>query len=313
MTCIVFLFFALAGNQVTAQPTAKTTDSSKTIQVSREQLKAVEGIFQNSGNPEMYVQIMAADNSIIGKLLWNNNQIKLTPESPLIFQSKDAGGEGPLRVVFTKDASGIVSQLTVGNNIVWNRVKDYKPSVKTEMAHNPAQLKPFEGIYQLQNDDPRFIRFYEKDNKLVLKQFWDNNEVPLIPDSALSFFSKEMPLFSLVFTKEKDGHISKVKVAKRDIWNKITLANLLPGELKIFEGKYQSKDDPDNVLQVLIRDNQLLVKQGWDGKEISLTAITNSYFYNEAQSYPLAFKKGTTANDITLTIFDIDEFIKKKD
>jgi hypothetical protein len=304
------MFFLLASSRVTAQENTKSADTSKKIILPKEQLNAVEGIFQNSGNPEMYVQIIAAEDGIIGKLLWNNNQVKLTPESPLVFQSKDAGGEGPLRVVFTKDASGIVTQLTVGNNIVWNRVKAYKPATKTEMAHTPAQLKPFEGIYQLQNDDPHFIQFYEKGNKLILKQFWDNNEVALIPDTELSFFGKDIPLFSLEFTKEKDGNITKVKVAKRDTWNKIALANPSAAELKIFEGKYQSKDDPDNILQVFTRDHQLVVKQGWDGKEINLTAITNLYFYNEAQSYPLAFKKGTSDRDITLTIFDVDQFSK---
>jgi len=55
----------------------------------------------------------------------------------------------------------------------------------------------------------------------------------------------------------------------------------------LYEGKYQSKDDPDNEIQLIAADTGLVVRQLWDKKEFALEPVTNSYFYNQQRSYPL--------------------------
>ena len=305
------ILFLLAGGMMHAQE--KTgTPATKTVQLKKEELKAVEGYYQNPGNKDMTVQFTAGENSLTAKLLWNNNQLKLTPESALVFTNPDAGEGGPLRVSFKKDSTGMVTQMSIGNDNVWTRVKDYKPVVKTEMNHRPEQLKPFEGVYTLGSQESRFISFAEKDNKLILEQYWDGNTIRFMPESELNFFSKEAPMLPLEFSKDSNGKISGLVAGRRDHWTRLVTVHPAAADLKLLEGKYQSKDDPDNYLQVYAKNDQLVVKQVWDGKEIMVPALTASFFYNDAQSYSLLFRKDKDGNYTELTLLGIDQFTKVK-
>ncbi len=283
------------------------------VKLSPAQLKAVEGVFQNPRNGDMYLSITATGDAIITKMLWNNNQARLTPESELVFFNKDANEGNPLRATFKKDSAGVITELSLGNRDIWKRVYNYKPVIKVEMAHTPEQLKPFEGIFQVQNGQPRFIQVTVKNNKLALKQHWDGGEMLLIPESELTFYNPDQLLFSLAFTKDKEGNIAQVLVSKRDTWNKISPVHPTTEQLKPFEGKYQFKDDGDNYLQLTARNNQLVVKQLWDGKEISLDAVTETYFYNQEQSYSLLFLKDKDGAYSQIKVLGIDVFTKVKD
>jgi hypothetical protein len=283
------------------------------VKLSPAQFKAVEGVFQNPRNGDMYLSMTATGDAIMGKMLWNNNQVRLTPESELVFFNKDANEGNPLRVTFKKDSAGVITELSMGNRDIWKRVYNYKPVVKVEMAHTPEQLKPFEGIFQLQNGQPRFIQFTVKNNKLALKQHWDGGEILLIPESELNFYNPDQLLFSLVFSKDNEGKIAQVLVSKRDAWNKIVPVHPTSEQLKPFEGKYQFKDDGDNYLQLTARNNQLVVKQLWDGKEIFLAPVTETYFYNQEQSYSLIFMKDKDGAYSQIKVLGIDVFTKVKD
>ncbi|MDP4263503.1 MAG: hypothetical protein Q8941_13330 [Bacteroidota bacterium] len=296
-----------------AQETQKPAEAKAAVQLSPEQWKAVEGVFQSPQNNEMNVQFTAKEKVLVVKLLWNNNEISLTPESPLTFFSNDANEGRPLRISFIKDSTGAITRVSVVNNEIWKRVKDYKPVVKTEMQHTPAQLKPFEGLYLLQNTKDRFIQFSVKGNNLVLKQHWDGNEIPFVPESELDFYSKESPLFSLTFTKENDGTISQVLAFKRDRWFKVKKIQPAPDQLKVIEGKYQLKDDPDNYIQITAKGTNLVVKQLWDGKEIVLEPQTETYFYNNSESYPLRVIKDNSGMVTGVEVLGVDLFNKVKE
>ncbi len=315
-TCIVIIVsFCLSLNFSACLFAQEPNRSAETVVVklTAAQLKAVEGVFQSPRNPDMYIQFTAAEDAIVGKLLWNNNQVRLTPESDLTFFNKDANEGSPLRVNFKRDSAGVMAQFTMGNNDVWKKVNNYKPIVKVEMAHTPEQLKPFEGLFQAQNGQQRFIQLYEKGNQLILKEHPDGNEIALVPESELSFFIKNQLLFSLSFSKDKDGNIAQALMNKRDIWNRVPPYHPATGQLKIFDGKYQSKDDGDNYVQVITRGNNLVLKQLWDRKEIMLTPITENYFYNDKESYSLAFQKDKEGNYAQLKVLGIDVFMKVKD
>ncbi|MES2330686.1 MAG: hypothetical protein V4539_13870 [Bacteroidota bacterium] len=305
------LFFYLNGGLLAQE--ANRSAETVTVKLNPVQLKAVEGVYQNPRNADMYIRISPVLDAIMGKLLWNNNEIRLTPESELIFFNKDANEGSPLRLNFKKDSTGTIAQFSMGNNDVWKKVKDYKPVVKVEMAHTSEQLKPFEGLFQAQNGQQRFIQFSERGNQLILKQLGDITETSLTPESELVFFNKDQLLFSLSFIKDKDGNISQALVNKRDTWNRVPPYNPTTEQLKIFEGKYQSKDDGDNYLQLIARGNNLVVKQLWDGKEILLTPKTETYFYNEKESYSLGLQKDKDGNYSQLKVLGIDAFIKVKD
>jgi hypothetical protein len=261
------------------------------IRHSPEQLKLLEGFYQSPQNKDMVVQISAGENGLNAKLLWNNGEMHLLPESAMGFVSKEGGDEGPIHLVFQKDSTGGINQLNVANNGIWTRVKDYKPVVKKEMEHTPAQLARFRGLYQLQGDNSQFIQFSIKDNNLVLKQLWDGNEINFLPESELSFFSRQVPQFPLDFSKDKDGIITQVLAFKRDVWIKQNKPALTPAILKTYEGKYRSKDDPDNEISITATDSNLVVRQLWDKKDRVLQPLTEIYFNNQDRSFPLVIVK----------------------
>jgi hypothetical protein len=296
-----------------AQEAKKAAGTKTTVHLTPKQAKALEGVFQSSGNHDMYVRFTPKENGLVAKLLWNNREIRLTPESDLIFVNNKAGENGPLRIRFRKDSTGSVTQVYVGGDDLWNRVKGYKPEVKKEMEHTPEQLKPFEGLYQFQNDSGRFIQFTVKGNILVLKQHWDGNEIHFVPQSELQFFSKVVPLFSLTFTKDKNGEITQVLAFKRDLWDKVKKYHPTYAQLKALEGKFQFKDDLDNYLQITAKENNLVVKQLWDGKEIILEPQTETYFYNNDQSYPLQIIKNKEGAVVQVEVLGIDLFNKVKE
>ena len=293
-------------------PAACTLQAQATVQLSPEEWKAVEGYYQNSRNKDMYVQFTAKGDHLRARLLWNNNELKLFPSTALDFATKENVEDGPVQINFKKDAEGKVTQLLLNKDVVWTKADDYKPAEKKEMNHTPAQLKPYEGIYQLQRDNERFIQFTEKDNKLILKQHWDGKEVPFVPETDTSFFSREVPLFSLIFVKGNDGSISGAVVNKRDTWDKLKKATPTREQFKAIEGKYQFKDDPDNIIQLTAKGNNLVVKQLWDNTEYMLEPQSDSYFYNNQQSYPLQVVKDSDGKILKVLVLGIDEFVRVK-
>jgi len=285
---------------------------AQTAQLSPAQWKALEGVFQNGRNKEMYVQFTAKDDYLLAKLLWNNNELKLYPEAPLEFTSKEEVEGGLVHMSFKKDSAGNISQAVLNKDNVWNRSNDYKPVIKKEMQHTAAQLKPYEGVYRLQGKDERFIQLTEKENSLILKQHWDAMEIKLSPETEADFFSKETPLFTVSFTKDSTGNIAQVVVRKRDKWNKIKRTPPSGAEIKAIEGKYQFKDDPDSYIQVTGKKDGLVIKQLWDKKEITLESESPVYFYNNEQSYPLQVIKNSNGEVTQLVILGIDVFNKVK-
>jgi len=296
-----------------AQDTQKPSAIKPGIVLTSDQLKAYEGFFQSTSNDEMYVQFIAQENTLLAKLLWNNNEMHLIPESELAFISKETGDEGPVHIRFGKDSSGLITQLFVNNNDSWRKVKDYKPVIKKEMEHTPEQLKKFEGLYQSKNENPEFIQFTVKGNTIVLKQLWDGNEIPFVPQSELDFFSQVAPLFTLSFTKGADGTITQVLAFKRDLWVKAKGVQPTQEQLKDLEGKYQFSDDQDNYIQLTSKDGHLKLKQLWDGKEIILEPQTATYFYNSTESYPLLVIKDKSGIVTQVRVLGNDMFNKVKE
>lgn len=306
------LLFALIAFTTQAQTEKPAGEKKPVAQLSAVQWKALEGYYQNTRNKEMYIQISAKGNILTEKLLWNNNELKLTPESELDFTGESEGE--PVHISFKKDSTGNIAQVQFNRNNIFTKAKDYKPIVRIEMPHTPVQLKKYEGIYRYQQrDQERFIQFTEKENTLVLKQHWDSKEVILLPESDSNFFSKEAPLFSLLFIKDNDGNIAKALVNKRDNWDKIKKTAPTADQLKALEGKYGFKEDPDNVIQLIVKKNTLIIKQLWDKKEIMLEPYTVNYFYNNTESYPMQVTRDETGAVTQLLVLGMDVFVKVKE
>ena len=85
-----------------------------------------------------------------------------------------------------------------------------------------------------------------------------------------------------------------------------------PGKLKVFEGFYQFQKDKDVFLQITVKENNLVLKQLWDGKEFVFEQDSTLDFYCKAQSFPLKFTD--SAGIITQVLaFKRDVWYKVKD
>jgi hypothetical protein len=295
-----------------AQVTEKSGQIKSKTQLSEQEWRAVEGYFQSSTNQDAIILFKAYRDTLLGTLVWNNRVIHFLPESSLTFRSIEAVERGPVLTSFIVNATGEVTGMKLGNEMVWNRIKNYKPIVRKEMDHTPDQLKPFEGLYQFSKDSVRFIQFTVEGNALVLKQHWDGNKISFVPETPLDFFSRDAPMFSLSFSRNNEGQVSQAVAFKRDVWIKTAKPALTDRDLKLYEGKYQSTDDPDNLVQLTASHSQLVLKQLWDGKEIDLNPMTNTYFYNDAQSFPLQVLRGKDGSVNQIIILGMDQFNRIK-
>jgi hypothetical protein len=302
LTCAVI--FACSSTR--AQDSISSAAGSKPANLAAERCKAVEGYFQSAANKDLYIHATALDSKLLVKYLWSNSEDSLYPESELLFGNRKAGDNG-VQVVFSKDASGSVNSVSIGDE-VWNRINAYKPVAKKEFPHSPEQLKRFEGIYHFANDTNALVQFMTMGNELILK---DNQETHLSMESEYSFHKKGNLWFTVDFTKDVDGHIKQALIIKRQVLVKNPKPNISTAQLRSYEGKYQSKKDPDNILQLTAKNKLLVIRQLWDGKEIVVTPLADLYFYNSADAYSLQFVRDNDGLVRQAWLFNTIEFDKQ--
>jgi hypothetical protein len=84
-------------------------------------------------------------------------------------------------------------------------------------------------------------------------------------------------------------------------------------ELKQFEGYYQFTEDKDSYIQILTKENHLVLKQLWDNKEITFEQKSDLEFYNTEHEFPLKFSKGDNGSITGVLAFSKDLWNKVKD
>jgi len=194
--------------------------------------------------------------------------------------------------------------------------------VKEKKVYDTLELKALEGYYQFQNDKDVFLQITAKGNNLILKQLWNGEEIVFVQKSELEFFNEEKS-FPLKFSKDKDGAIIQVLAFDKDLWNKVKdykpvikkEIQLTPSQLKAFEGKYQFQFEKgkDAFLQITAGKDHLVLKQLWDGKEISFVPESELEFFCKDQPFPLKFIKDKNGNVIQMLAFDRDLWEKVKE
>ena len=98
----------------------------------------------------------------------------------------------------------------------------------------------------------------------------------------------------------------------RDVWEKEKHLSLSPEQVRLFEGKYQFKEDPDDILQITASGMNLVIRQMWDGKETVVSPVTNILFYNKEKAYLATFKKDDSGAVTGAFILGNDYFEKLK-
>jgi uncharacterized protein YjhX (UPF0386 family) len=183
------------------------------------------------------------------------------------------------------------------------------------------QLTEFEGYYHADTDPNLFLQIMVNNNKLVLKQLWDDREITFEQKSALYFYNDEHS-FPLTFSKDANGEIIQVLAFERDTWIKVKDYKpvvkkeimLSPEKMQAFGGKYKtSNDGNDAFLQFTIKGNSIEVKELWSKKLFTIVPESDLVFFGKGAYYPVQFSKDKDGNVTQALIYNKDIWVKVKE
>jgi hypothetical protein len=183
------------------------------------------------------------------------------------------------------------------------------------------QLSEFEGYYHLDKDSNLYLQILVKNNKLVLKQLWDEREIPFEQKSALSFYN-DQESFPLTFSKNAKGEITELLAFDRDLWIKVKgykpvekkEITLSAKQMQGFAGKYRMADGGQEVfLEFTVKGNSLEVKELWSDNLFTIVPESELVFFGKDRYYPVQFSKDKDGNITQALIFNKDTWVKVKD
>jgi hypothetical protein len=183
------------------------------------------------------------------------------------------------------------------------------------------QLSGFEGYYRLDTDSNLYLQITEKNNKLVLKELWDNREITFDQKSELSFYNDEHS-FPLSFSKDAKGVITQLLAFDRDTWIKVKDYKpvekkeiiLSADKLKAFAGKYRmGGNGEERILQFTVKGNSLEVAELWTDRVFAIVPESELSFFGKDFYYPVQFSKDKSGTVTQALIFNRDTWIKVKD
>jgi uncharacterized protein YjhX (UPF0386 family) len=191
---------------------------STQIYSQQDSLKKFEGYYQFTNDTTNYLQITAQGNNLVLHQLWDGKEITFERKSALEFFNQEYSF--PLK--FESDQNGIITQVTAFDRDLWNKIKNYKPIINTEIHLDPEQLKLFEGKYtfQFEKGEDSYIQITAAADHITLKQLWDGKEINFVPRSNIEFFCKEQP-FPLKFIKDDKGNVMQVLAFNKDLWQRV--------------------------------------------------------------------------------------------
>jgi CubicO group peptidase (beta-lactamase class C family) len=184
--------------------------------------------------------------------------------------------------------------ITVANAYQWEGYTD------SGIKLSESELKTFEGYYQSAFNSDLYLQIVTNEKQLMLRQLWDGQEIFFEAQSELEFLNKEMS-FPLKFSRNSKGKITEVLAFNRDVWKldetfKPIVRKVMTRtteELKIFEGKYQVRNNKNLFAEIVAKGGHLSIRQLWDGKEMTFVPETEFDFFMEGNSYrTIKFVKG---------------------
>jgi len=182
------------------------------------QLKAFEGIYQQTDNEYRVYKLIADGDKLIAQQLGGDQKITLTRKSDLEFEFLDDDGDEKIPVVFSKNEAGEINQIILAGKQTWTKLKSYTPPKEVQLK--PEQIKVLAGKYQSDERTDLFITITAIPDGLTLKQSWDGKEINFKPLSDVLFLNQPFG-FPLKFTKDASGSPIKVLAFNRDTWNKV--------------------------------------------------------------------------------------------
>ncbi len=247
-------------------------------------LQIAEGYYQGQRNKNSYLLITEKYNQLVITQLWNGKDVFADIRRDLEFTANRNGAvtapDKAKRFEFITDKAGAVVQLLVSNGDRWDKVDHYQPMIRKDTTLPMSQIKTLEGYYTFQFEQGKdaYIHIGPTENGIVLQQMWDGKEIHFTAQTPLDFLD-DTGNFPLKFTKDNNGSVTQVLAFNRDLWNKtndykpqvIKTAHLSPDQLKACAGKYKfrfNNDGKDSYIQIRVVENNLVLKQMWDEKEL---------------------------------------------
>ena len=96
----------------------------------------------------------------------------------------------------------------------------YQPVIKHIQTLPPEMLARFSGKYRFKKNKDLYIQVTAIHNGLLLTTLWDHKQYEFLPESDLSFFTREQP-FPLRFSMDTAGKVSKLIAFDQDVWDKV--------------------------------------------------------------------------------------------
>ncbi len=258
-------------------------------------------ILQNSINPDAYPLTN----------LFSSSKIKLRIK--MINQSKPTGKL--YKYLF-------VLPLVLISYLLVNPVTASSAGIKISAADN-TPLTAFEGIYQNKDAPTAYFKVTAVNNTLVAKRLDYSQQYVLNRTADLTFESTDPAnnkKMVVAFSKNSAGAVSQARVDDRTPWVKVKAykpidqVKLPPRMLKKFEGKYQFETKPEAFLTITSNGTGLVLKQLWDGKEISTFVPTSELdFLYLKDAMPLRFVKDANGNVVKMYAFSKDAWDKVKE
>ena len=215
-----------------------------------------------------------------------------------------------------------VLPLVLMSYLLVNPVTASSAGIKISAADD-TPLTAFEGIYQDKDAPTAYFKVSAVNNTLVAnrldykQQFVLNRTADLTFETTDAQSSKKM---IITFSKNDAGAVSQARVDDRTPWIKVNAykpidqVKMPPGMLKKFEGKYQFEAKPEAFLTITSNGTGLVLKQLWDGQEISPfvpTSLLDFLYVKDAM--PLRFVKDANGNVVKMYAFSKDAWDKVKE
>jgi hypothetical protein len=159
----------------------RNTSALLVTSLNRSQWNAVEGLFQLTGNPNMFIRFTDKDGELVASFLWSDTEVHFLPESGLVFLRKEPGERGPVHIRFRKDGRGRVVHVTMGNGTEWAKSK--------VVVVTAAGLKAAEGKFRSIEDPDNQLEIIADDSGLVVKQIWDGMQTKVKPLSGTFYYN----------------------------------------------------------------------------------------------------------------------------
>ncbi len=182
---------------------------------------------------------------------------------------------------------------------------------------NPADnLEQFVGRYKrMQGSTVLLLNMYVENGKLVSKQLWDFQVLPLEQKAGDDFtVIINQNNWPVKFIRE-GNKVTQMLVADKDTWTRVSDKPLnteaMPAKPAEYSGKYKATiNQKDMIVEVAVKNGKIWATQLWDGGKSAITYQSADNFFVNALDCPLTFKRGSDKKVNQLVLNNKEVFTK---